>query len=47
MSVEQDVLAALKHAHRGYVIGAGQVLRTGTASGLIADPVIRKAYLGM
>ena len=45
--VEQDVLAALKHAHRGYVIGSGQVLRRGTGSELIADPGIRKAYLGM
>jgi branched-chain amino acid transport system ATP-binding protein len=45
--VEQDVLAALKHAHRGYVIGSGRVLRTGTASELIADPEIRTAYLGM
>jgi len=45
--VEQDVLAALKHAHRGYVLGAGQVLRQGSASALMADPAIRKAYLGM
>jgi branched-chain amino acid transport system ATP-binding protein len=45
--VEQDVLAALKHAHRGYVIGSGQVLRQGTASALMADSAIRKAYLGV
>jgi branched-chain amino acid transport system ATP-binding protein len=45
--VEQDVLAALKHAHRGYVIGSGQVLRQGSASVLMADPTIREAYLGL
>jgi len=45
--VEQDVLAALRLAHRAYVIGSGQLLREGTADELIADPAIRTAYIGM
>jgi branched-chain amino acid transport system ATP-binding protein len=45
--VEQDVLAALRRAHRGYVIRTGQVVREGSGVELIADPTIRKAYLGL
>jgi branched-chain amino acid transport system ATP-binding protein len=45
--VEQDVRAALKRAHQGYVVRGGQVVREGTGAELIADPTIRKAYLGL
>jgi len=45
--VEQDVRAALKRAHHGYVVRGGQVVRAGTGAELIADPTIRKAYLGL
>jgi branched-chain amino acid transport system ATP-binding protein len=45
--VEQDVLASLTLAHRAYVIGAGRVLREGRGTDLIADPAIRKAYVGL
>jgi branched-chain amino acid transport system ATP-binding protein len=45
--VEQDVVASLRLAHRAYVIGAGQVLREGRGTDLIADPAIRKAYVGL
>jgi branched-chain amino acid transport system ATP-binding protein len=45
--VEQDVRAALKRAHHGYVVRGGQVVREGTSAELIADPTIRKAYLGL
>jgi branched-chain amino acid transport system ATP-binding protein len=45
--VEQDALAALKRAHRGYVIRTGQVVHEGSGAALIADPRIRKAYLGL
>jgi branched-chain amino acid transport system ATP-binding protein len=45
--VEQDVRAALKRAHHGYIVREGQVVRAGTGAELIADPTIRKAYLGL
>jgi branched-chain amino acid transport system ATP-binding protein len=45
--VEQDVRAALKRAHHGYVVRGGQVVREGTGAELIADATIRKAYLGL
>jgi branched-chain amino acid transport system ATP-binding protein len=45
--VEQDVLGALRRAHRGYVIRTGRVVREGSGADLIADLTIRKAYLGL
>jgi branched-chain amino acid transport system ATP-binding protein len=44
--VEQDVVAALAHAHRGYVIAGGKIVREGTNRDLASDPVIKKNYLG-
>ena len=45
--VEQDVLAALRLADRAYVVAAGRVVREGRAADLMADPTIRKAYVGL
>jgi len=45
--VEQDVLAALKHARRGYVISGGRVVKEAPSADMMADPVIRKNYLGV
>jgi branched-chain amino acid transport system ATP-binding protein len=44
--VEQNARAALKVAHRGYVIENGRQILEGSASDLIADPRIVEAYLG-
>jgi len=45
--VEQDVQVALEHAHRGYVLETGRIVRTGPAAELLDDPGIRQAYLGL
>ncbi len=45
--VEQDVLAALRYSHRGYVISEGRVVKQGRAAELAADPMIKKNYLGV
>ena len=44
--VEQNALQALSVAHRGYVLQTGEVVLTGPAAMLIADEMVRKAYLG-
>jgi branched-chain amino acid transport system ATP-binding protein len=44
--VEQNARAALKVAHRGYVLETGQVALFGPADGLLRDERVRKAYLG-
>jgi branched-chain amino acid transport system ATP-binding protein len=44
--VEQDVVAALRHAHRAYVIAGGRIVREGTSEELARDPMIKKSYLG-
>ncbi len=44
--VEQNANAALKLAHRGYVIESGRVTKEGKGSELLNDPDIKKAYLG-
>ncbi len=45
--VEQNARAALKLAHRGYVLEVGNiVLEEDTAEGLLANPDVQKAYLG-
>ncbi len=43
---EQNVVKALKIAHRGYVLETGQVVKSGTAEELLNDRAIREAYLG-
>ena len=45
--VDQDVQVALEHAHRGYVLETGRVVKTASASELLNDPQIRRAYLGL
>jgi len=44
--VEQNAKAALKLAHRAYVIETGKIVMQGQASMLANDPGIKKAYLG-
>ncbi|MCI1261773.1 MAG: ABC transporter ATP-binding protein [Tetrasphaera jenkinsii] len=44
--IEQNARAALKVAHRGYVLDSGQVTVTGTAAELRSDPQVVDAYLG-
>jgi branched-chain amino acid transport system ATP-binding protein len=44
--VEQNARAALKVAHRGYVLETGSVVLTGPAEELLQDERVRKAYLG-
>jgi branched-chain amino acid transport system ATP-binding protein len=45
--VEQNALMALSIAHRGYVLQTGQIVLTGTGAELMADDMVRKAYLGI
>jgi branched-chain amino acid transport system ATP-binding protein len=44
--VEQNAKAALKLAHRGYVMESGRVIKEGNGKELLDDPDIKKAYLG-
>ena len=44
--VEQNARAALKLAHRGYVLETGRVTLTDDAQHLLVDPRVREAYLG-
>ncbi|EQC49506.1 ABC transporter, ATP-binding protein [Bacteriovorax sp. BSW11_IV] len=44
--VEQNAYAALKIAHRGYVLTTGEISMQGAAKDLISNEEIRKAYLG-
>ena len=46
MLVEQNAHMALSIAHRAYVLETGEVVLSGKASDLAANPEIRKAYLG-
>jgi len=45
--VEQNVMAALEIAHRGYVIETGHNVVAGSASELSANEEIRRAYMGV
>ena len=45
--IEQNARAALKIAHRGYVLDSGRVTLTGSAAELRADPKVVEAYLGV
>ena len=45
--VEQNVRQALEIAHRGYVLETGRIARAGSASDLLQDTEIKRAYLGM
>lgn len=44
--VEQNARAALRLAHRGYVLETGRIVLSGTAEELMQDERVRKAYLG-
>jgi branched-chain amino acid transport system ATP-binding protein len=44
--VEQNARAALKLAHRGYVMEVGRVVLADDASALAANPRVQSAYLG-
>src|SRR5438445_8404022 len=44
--VEQNVRAALGLAHRGYLLEHGAVVGEGRGADLLADPEVRRAYLG-
>jgi len=44
--VEQNARAALKLAHRGYILEVGNIVLDDSASALLANPEVRKAYLG-
>jgi branched-chain amino acid transport system ATP-binding protein len=44
--VEQNASLALQTADRGYVLEAGHLTLTGSASELLKDERVRKAYLG-
>jgi branched-chain amino acid transport system ATP-binding protein len=44
--VEQNARAALKLAHRGYILEVGNVVLENTAAALLANPEVQKAYLG-
>jgi branched-chain amino acid transport system ATP-binding protein len=44
--VEQNANLALQIADRGYVLEAGSITLTGSASELISDERVKKAYLG-
>lgn len=44
--VEQNANMALSIADRGYVLQTGQIVLSDTAAGLLANPDMRRAYLG-
>lgn len=44
--VEQNARAALKVAHKAYVLETGRVVLSGPANELLQDERVRKAYLG-
>ncbi len=45
--VEQNAKAALKLAHRGYVMETGNILMEGAGDELLEDPRVQEAYLGV
>ncbi|MBM3488975.1 MAG: ABC transporter ATP-binding protein [Alphaproteobacteria bacterium] len=45
--VEQRVAEALQSCDRGYVLDTGRVVLSGTHTQLMADPTVKRAYLGM
>jgi branched-chain amino acid transport system ATP-binding protein len=45
--VEQDVTIALDLCHRAFVMDMGRIVRGGSGSELLADPIVRDAYLGV
>jgi branched-chain amino acid transport system ATP-binding protein len=45
--VEQDVTTALDLCHSAYIMDMGRIVRSGQGAELLADPIIRDAYLGV
>ncbi len=45
--VEQNARMALSIAHRGYVLQSGKVVLAGSATSLLENPQMQRAYLGM
>ena len=45
--VEQDVTIALDLCHHAFVMDMGRIVRSGSGAELLADPVVRDAYLGV
>jgi len=45
--VEQDVTTALDLCHSAYIMDMGRIVRSGLGPELLADPIIRDAYLGV
>src|SRR3954447_9094223 len=45
--VEQDVTTALDLCDAAYVMDMGRIVRSGSGAELLADPIIRDAYLGV
>jgi branched-chain amino acid transport system ATP-binding protein len=46
LMVEQNAYRALEISDRGYVMQAGQIIKTGHSSELLEDPAVKAAYLG-
>jgi len=44
--VEQNVYQSLHISHRAYVMETGRVVLTGTGAELLANPTVKKAFLG-
>ncbi|AEF86540.1 high-affinity branched-chain amino acid ABC transporter, ATP-binding protein [Treponema primitia ZAS-2] len=44
--VEQNAKVALEFASRGYVLKTGEIIASGTSAELMANPDVKKAYLG-
>jgi len=45
--VSQDVIQALRLAHRGYVLENSRIVMKGSGKDLLGDPDIKSAYLGI
>jgi branched-chain amino acid transport system ATP-binding protein len=45
--VEQNVMASLKIAHRGYVLENGRIELSGSSADLLGNDRVREAYLGL
>ncbi len=45
--VEQNTEHALSIAHKGFVMESGRIVLSGSGSDLLANPEVRKAYLGL
>jgi branched-chain amino acid transport system ATP-binding protein len=45
--VEQDVTIALDLCHQAFVMDMGRIVRAGSGEALLADPIVRDAYLGV